>query len=134
MQYVPDTSEQALIANEVVVSGHLILTVLKKSQYLKKVHIVQMVQKQKQKKRTDRLEQIDTLTFSDETAKMVDFAEYQGNWYVFMLSTISLKKGDNKIRVFTVKISPRHVEDQEANDAGEQQYAFKFVSEALVPV
>ena len=134
MQYVPDTSEQALIANEVVVSGHLILTVLKKSQYLKKVHIVQMVQKQKQKKRTDRLEQIDSLTFSDETAKMVDFAEYQGNWYVFMLSTISLKKGDNKIRVFTVKITPIHIEDQEANDAGEQQYAFKFVSEALVSV
>lgn len=35
-----------------------------------------MVQKQKQKKRTDRLEQIDTLTFSDETAKLVDFVEY----------------------------------------------------------
>jgi hypothetical protein len=119
MQYVPDTSEQALIANEVVVSGHLILTVLKKSQYLKKVHIVQMVQKQKQKKRTDRLEQIDTLTFSDETAKLVDFAEYQGNWYVFMLSTISLKKGDNKIRVFTVKITPRPIEDEGSNDAGE---------------
>jgi hypothetical protein len=78
-----------------------------------------MVQKQKQKKRTDRLEQIDTLTFSDETAKLVDFAEYQGNWYVFMLSTISLKKGDNKIRVFTVKITPRPIEDEGSNDAGE---------------
>lgn len=78
-----------------------------------------MVQKQKQKKRTDRLEQIDTLTFFEDTAKLVDFVEYQGNWYVFMLSTINLKKGDNKIRVFTVKITPRSIEDEGSNDAGE---------------
>lgn len=36
-----------------------------------------------------------------------------------MLSTISLKKGDNKIRAFTVKITPRPIEDEGSNDAGE---------------
>ena len=51
MQFVPETCESAINAQEVVASGYLILTELKKTKYLKKVHIVQMVQKQKSKKK-----------------------------------------------------------------------------------
>lgn len=43
MQFVPETCESAINAQEVVASGYLILTELKKTKYLKKVHIVQMV-------------------------------------------------------------------------------------------
>jgi len=51
-----------------------------------------------------------------------------------MLSNVSLKRSDNKIRVFTVKITPSPVEDKEKDDVSEHHQWFNFVSEALVPV
>jgi hypothetical protein len=43
-------------------------------------------QKTKNKKRADRLEQVDALTFSDEAAKLLTFVEHQGALFLFMLN------------------------------------------------
>ncbi len=67
LAYVPDAfgaSAAGEAARESdLESGLLILTELQKQKYLKKIHIVQLSQKQKAKKRVDRCDQVDALTF-----------------------------------------------------------------------
>lgn len=57
-------------------TGYFVLSELKSKKYLKKLHIVQINQRFKNKKRVDKLEQIDTLTFSDDSAKLLTMVEH----------------------------------------------------------
>lgn len=58
---------------------------LKQKKYLKKLHIVQLNQKTKNKKRVDKLEQIDQLTFYDEAAMLTSYCQLPQTLFVFLL-------------------------------------------------
>ena len=103
---------------------HLALSELKKGKYSKKIHIVRLVTKVKKSKRSDRIDQIDTLTFGDEQAKLIDYVSHNDNWYAFCLHNERMGRGKS-LRVTTVKLGPRQMEDDE------ESFAFKFVSECL---
>lgn len=103
---------------------HLVLSELKKGKYSKKLHLVRTMTKVKKGKRSDRIDQIDALTFGDEQAKIIDHVSHSDNWFVFCLHNERMSRG-KQLRLTTVKVGPRQGEDEE------DSYAFKFVSECL---
>jgi hypothetical protein len=70
----------------------LILSELKSKKCLKKIHIVQINQRVKNKKRVDKLEQIDALTFSDERAKHLTTVHYNQTLFLFMINRERMNK------------------------------------------
>lgn len=84
---------------------------------------MQLSQRIKSKKKIDKLEQIDALTFSDEAAKLFSFVEHKQQVILFMLNQKRLSK-QTKPRIFSIKLSFKLKEDA-------SQLAFSYVTEVL---
>lgn len=107
-------------------AGYLVLSELKQKKYLKKIHIVQINQRLKNKKRVDKLEQIDALTFSDDSAKILTMVTQQQTVFLFMVNRERINKsGQPKLRVFSVKIGYK------VTNEDQHQLAFSYVSEVM---
>lgn len=98
---------------------------LKQKKYLKRVHIVQIQQKVKSKKRIDKVEQIDALSFFDEQAKIVSLVHRQNTWFLFFINRERFSKTQQKLRIFSLKLCFK----PSAQDESVRVLSFDFISE-----
>lgn len=83
------------------------------------------MQKVKNKKRIDKLEQIDALSFFEEQAKIVSLVYRKHTWFLFLLNRQRFAKSQQKLRIFSLKLCFK----PSPQDEGMKQLSFDCISE-----